>query len=230
MDTWLLEHSERVMRICLSLAILPELRADPPDPAALATAAWFHDVGWAVQYRAGDVPQTQVLARPTSDGQREQAVNELTQRCGSLLIPEVLGLACEAIRQCNLRNASLPEAQVLADAENLDEIGMIYVLRQFRQNLPDGRGLKHLLQNWTRQRQYHYWEARIERLRFRVSRQLAHQRLAEIERWMTMLQAEIQSADLAAILTASGLTPPAIFGPENGDPPSAPPGRAANPG
>ena len=207
-DTWLLEHSERVMRLALLLAELPELRADPPDPTALAAAALFHDAGLAIQVRDGTLPLALLLTRPTSDSQRELGASELTERCGALLAVETLGLACEAIRQCNQRGSTLPEAQVLADAENLDEIGIIYVLRQFRQYQAEGRPLRQLVQNWVRQQQYRYWEARIERLRFRVSRQLAQQRLTEIERWMKLIETEAQAADMHALLTGMGLMLP----------------------
>lgn len=206
MDTWLLEHSERVMRLAHLLAQLPELRADPPDPTALAAAALFHDAGLALQIRDGLIPLSQLMSRPTSDAQRDLGANELTDRCSTFLSAETLGLACEAIRQCNNRNATQPEAQVLADAENIDEIGIIFVLRQFRQHQAEGRPLQQLVQNWMRQRQYRYWEARIERLRFKISRQLAQQRLTEIEHWMKLLEVEAEAADLRDLLAGMGLT------------------------
>lgn len=209
-DLWLWEHSQRVANLAQMLAQLPEVAANPPDLTCLAAACLFHDAGWAVQVRQGQVNPWQVLSRPTSDIQRELGAGALQETLGKLLPRESAVLAAEAIRQCNDRKTELPEAQVLAEAENLDEIGLLYVLRQFRQYQAEGRPLEQLLISWSRQKEYHYWDARInECLRFEGTRQIARVRLDSVEQFMAALASDRDGADLRRLLDhpASGPLP-----------------------
>ncbi|MBI5865213.1 MAG: HD domain-containing protein [Planctomycetes bacterium] len=200
-DLWLLEHSERVTKQAQALASIPELRAEPPDLTAVAIAALFHDAGWAVQARQGQVSTAQVCGRPTSDLQRELAVRAMNERLSGVLSGDVLQLAAAAIRECNNRYTTLAEAQVVAEAENLDEIGLLWVLRQFRQHQAEGRPLDQLLSTWRRQIEYHYWESRInDYLRWDISRRLARARLASVETFMAALARDRSGSDIAQAL------------------------------
>lgn len=202
-DHWLWEHSERVMRLSRMIALLPEFGEERPDPTAVALAALFHDAGWAVQAKQGQVSCWQVLARPTSDVQRELGVKALRDRTAGLIEPETLELAAGAIRECNNRFSSLPEAQALSEAENLDEIGVLSVLRQFRQHQVEGKPVEQLLVTWTRQLEYHYWDARIsDYLRFETTRRIARERLASVELFMSALARDRESVDVLKALKA----------------------------
>ncbi len=195
-DLWLWERCLRLMRLTELLTAVPELASERPDPTAAAVAGLFHDAGWALQVRSREIAPWQVLTRPTNDTQRELAANLLQETVAGLLPEETLALAVEALRQCNNRHTTMPEAQVVMEAANLDEVGVLYVLRQFRQNQAEGRPLEHLLAHWARQREYKYWEARInDCLRFEVSRRLAHERLQAVESFMSALAREITGAD-----------------------------------
>ncbi len=205
-DLWLWEHSQRVMRLTGLLGRVPELSDERPDPTAAALAGLFHDAGWAIQAREGQVSHWQVLNRPTNDIQRELAANLLASELDGALPREVLDLAVEAIRQCNIRDTKLPEAQVVAEAESLDEIGVLYVLRQFRQYQAEGRPLEAVLANWARQREYRFWEARInEGLRFELSRQIARTRLEAVESFMSSLARDVSAADVTRALADAGI-------------------------
>ncbi|MFO0839056.1 MAG: HD domain-containing protein [Phycisphaerae bacterium] len=188
-DLWLWEHSERVAQIAQQLAELPEVAEMRPNGVALHAAALFHDAGWAVQVRSGHISRWQVLNRPTNDIQRELGAAYLDEHGHRHIPSDVLRLAVEAIRQCNERSTSLIESRVVAEAENLDEIGLLHTLRQFRQHQAEGRPLEQLVQGWQRQQQYQFWEARInDTLRFTASKQLARQRLATVEQFMSGLE------------------------------------------
>lgn len=205
-DVWLWEHSERVMHLARLLIHLPELQEDPADEAILSAACLFHLAGWAEQVRRGEIAPRQVLQRPTSDLQRELAASVLIEQAGDLLPDEVAQTAAEAIRQANNRYSKMPEAIVLAEAENLEGIGVIHVLRQFRQNNAEGRPLDQLLVSWQRQLEYSYWEARInDSLRFELTREVARQRLQAIERFMTSLADEREGDDVRRVLRGNGI-------------------------
>lgn len=205
-DLWLWEHSERVANLAQMLMLLPEIGAERPDATAVTVAALFHDAGWAVQQRQGRIGRWQVLSRPTSDLQRELGAGELRRQLMGLLSSETIETAAEAIRQCNDRYTSLTEAQIVAEAENLDEIGLTYVLRLFRQYQAEGRPLEQLMINWSRQLEYHYWEARInDCLRFETTRRLARARLQGVEQFMSTLASDREGSDLRRALREMGI-------------------------
>lgn len=202
----------RVQRLAARIALLPELAGEPPDPMVVFVSALFHDGGWVVQFRQGLVTQGQLLTRPTSDVQRELSAQLMQQRVGTLLPPDTVQLAAATIRESNNRFTTLPEAQVVSEAENLDEIGVLSMLRQFRQHQFEGRGLDHLLSSWTRQLEYHYWDARInDFLRWEISRIIARERLASVETFMAALARDRECADLNAALRAAGIDPGRAF-------------------
>jgi 5'-deoxynucleotidase YfbR-like HD superfamily hydrolase len=213
-DLWLWEHSERVASTAAMLSLLPELAGDGPDPRTVLIAALFHDAGWALQVQQGQIKPWQVLSRPTSDLQRELGAVTMHERLAGLVEPEVRDLAAEAIRQSNNRYTKLPEAQVVADAEGLDEIGLLYVLRQFRQGQAEGRPIEHLLQSWSRQLEYQYWDARInDCLRFEFTRGLARERVRAMEGFMAELAREREAADVWSGLKSIGVDPTAATPP-----------------
>ena len=200
-DLWLWEHSERVMHLAQLIATLPEAAQHQADSTALAAAALFHDAGWKVEYDQRRLEPWQLLTRPTNDIQRELGAAMLLETVGHLLPATTARLAADAIRQCNHRNSDLPEARILAEAEALDEVGVLYVLRQFRQYQAEGRPLEQLVNSWQRQKEYDYWEARLDAgFRYDATRALARRRLAAVDSFMAALRQSLQGEDLRQML------------------------------
>jgi hypothetical protein len=199
------------MQLAQMLTRLPELVQTPPNTDAVALAGLFHDAGWAIQVRQQEIDRWQVLSRPTNDIQREFGAALLEEHVGDLFDADTVALAAETIRQCNDRYTELVESRVLADAESLDEIGVMCLLRQFRQYQAEGRPLDQLLESWNRQQEYHYWEARInDGLRLEATRELARERLNAVQPFMLALARDLLGTDVRAFLQAAGvnLAPP----------------------
>ena len=215
-DLWLWEHAERVMRTAQALARLEHPGERAVDTDSLAIAALFHDAGWVLEHRQGRYERWQLLGRPTNDLQRELAAAIVVEEIGPLLPGPTVRLASDAIRQCNDRHTALLEARLLADADALDEMGMMYVLRQFRQYQAEGRALQQLVDTWKRHKEYRYWEVRLaEGFHWDSTRELARRRLAAIDAFMTALQSDLNGGDLAAALESqSGATAPATSPPK----------------
>jgi hypothetical protein len=215
-DLWLWEHAERVMRLGQMLALLPEVREigdDQPDQTAVAVAALFADAGWAVQVRRGELKPWQVLSRPTNDIQRELGVGALQDHVPQLLPAETVETAIQAIRECNDRYTRLPAARALSEAQNLDEIGVMYVLRQFRQYQAEGRPLEQLVRSWRRQLEYRFWEARInDCLRWEATRHLARERLKAVEQFMSALARDREASDVHHVLQNAGIDTSVLTG------------------
>ena len=196
-DSWLWERAERVSRLVPLLGKIPEVANQEIDPLTLAVAGLFHCAGWATQVQQGQINHWQVLSRPTNDIQRVLGTALLQEHVAHLLPPKAAHLASEAIHQCNDRNTTLIEAQLLSEAENLDDAGVLYVLRQCRQYQAEGRPISQLVDIWRRQQEYHYWDVRInDGFRFETVRQLARERLQAIDSFMQALARDLDGTDL----------------------------------
>jgi hypothetical protein len=207
-DLWLWERAERVMHLTQLVARIPELAGQAIDLAAVAAAGLFHCAGWVAQTQRERPNRWHLLTRPTSDIQRELGAALLQEHAAPLLPPKTARLAADAVRQCNDRGTSLMEAQILAEAEGLDDVGLMYVLRQLRLYQAEGRPLRQLLTSWQRQQEYHYWEARInDGFRFETTRQTARVRLQAVDVFMQSLGRELDGADLLLSLGQAGGKP-----------------------
>ena len=213
-ELWLWEHSERVMHLTQQVAGLPEVGGQNADLTALAAAALFHDAGWVLELQQRRFERWQLLTRPTNDLQRELGAAMLQEEAGSLLSGPTVRLAGEAIRQCNNRGTTLLEARILAEAEALDEVGVLYLLRQFRQYQAEGRPLQQLVDSWHRQKEYHYWDVRLnEGFRYETTRGLARRRLEAVDAVIQALARDLHGNDLAQMLAQRGAPPVADTGP-----------------
>ena len=204
-DLWLWEHAHRVMRLSQMIAAVPEVGGQSADLTALATAALFHDAGWTVEFQQRRWKRWQLLGRPTNDIQRELGAALLLESAGPLLPGPTVRLAADAVRQCNDRGTQLLEARIVAEAEALDEIGTMYLLRQFRQYQAEGRPLQQLVDTWQRQKEYRYWDLRLaDGFRYELIRELARRRLQAVDAFMTALQRDLQGGDVRQVLADLG--------------------------
>jgi HD superfamily phosphodiesterase len=205
-DPWLWEHSERVMRLTQLVAAIPEVGGGGADRLALAAAALFHDAGWVLDFHQGRVQPWQLLARPTNDIQRELGAAMLQEEAAAALPGPSVRLASEAIRQTNNRRTTMLEARILAEAEALDEVGLVYVLRQFRQYQAEGRPLQQIVDTWRRQKEYRFWEVRLaEGFRWEATRELARRRLDAVDAFMVALGDHLDGDDIKRLLLAAGV-------------------------
>lgn len=200
-DLFLWEHSARVAHNALCACQYPELADAKIDRVALTAGAFFHDAGWAVQARRGDAPAWQLLTCPTSVRQLAAAAATLTDTLGDVLPERSLRRAGQALLQMRQRRPDRIEASILADADNLDEFGPLLWCREARRCALGERSIDQVLRSWQRQREYHYWEARInESFRFERSKQLARRRLETMKRFMDELTRQYKGEDIGQLI------------------------------
>ncbi len=205
-DLWLWERAQRVARLTQFVGRIPEVADQAVDLLALAAAGLFHCAGWATQFQQRRVTRWQLLSRPTNDIQRELAAAALHEHAAHHLPPKTGRLAAEAIRQCNDRGTSLLEAQLLGEAENLDDVGVMHVLRQFRQFQAEGRPLNQIVSSWERQQEYRYWDIRLQDgFRFETTRQRARERLRAVDIFVQALARDLDGADMYRALQGAGI-------------------------
>ncbi|HOW70684.1 MAG TPA: HD domain-containing protein [Phycisphaerae bacterium] len=188
-DLTIWEHSTRVARLTEIIAGFPEVSRHVLDRAALTLAALYHDIGWLLQLRAGQIRSSDLLLKRTTGRQREMASEWMIDHLEGLLAPRGLQLAARIVRECSDRQARLPEVQILTEAESLDEIGPQAIWGMVRRQLTEGKSLLDLVEVWRRQQEYRYWPTWIrDCLQFPSSRVLAEERYQSLARFMADLQ------------------------------------------
>jgi HD superfamily phosphodiesterase len=187
-DPFVWEHSERVVHLTQLIASVPELASKIIDRAALIAAAYYHDAGWIQEFRAGRLREIDLLIGRTSDRLRDQAADCLLRSLQGLLPAGAVQQAARIICTCNEREPALLEARILAEADNLDQVGPQAICLMLRKQIAEGRTLADTLQAWHRQEQYQFWPAWIkECFRFSSVRIMAEQRHQSMRRFMADL-------------------------------------------
>lgn len=201
-DLFLWEHSARIAESALQIARLPSVRPRSPDETAITAAALYHDSAWAARVKAGEAERAEVLARSVSAAHREQSATIMETSLGSLIPRESLELASRAIRTLNDRNLDFVEGEVLTEAENLDEFGVLSLWTSIRRGAIEGKGIQSVIDTWHRRKEYHFWTARLnDSFRFSRVRELARKRLDSLERFMVDLEEQQRCADMASSTT-----------------------------
>lgn len=189
----LLDRSRRLGRLIPVLACQPELSSVRFDRGAVELAAMFFEAGRAVGVRMGRIPPQVVLTATLDDALREAGVDALASAAAALGLPDgTTQAAVSAIRQVTWRSGASPEAEILAEAVNLDDIGPIMLWQEIQSAALSHDDMLRVLSRWRSQAEYGYWEARIsELLRFAWTRQVARRRLAAMQVFLESLESQI---------------------------------------
>lgn len=196
-DVVLWEHSARVAGNARRIARIPEVLSKSPDETAIVAAALYHDAGWIGRLRAGEVRREGVLLCPLSDKHRERGA-EMMERSLRKLVPRPsLARASRAIQTLQKRRIHAIEGQVLTEAENLEEFGILALWATVRRHIVEGRGVQSVIDTWHRRREYSFWEARLnDAFRFEPVRAVARKRIEKLDRAMIDLEEQHLGNDL----------------------------------
>lgn len=200
-DVFLWEHSLRVARNARFIAHLPEARSLGADELSVFVAGLYHDAGWALRVNSGELDRLQVLLGPSTDGDCEAGALMLEKSLRGRVSPTLLERAAIAVRTRQDRSSRSADAVVLAEAEALDEFGVLPVWLAVRRGALEGRGVEAAIESWVRKKEYRFWEARLtDSFRFSQVRELAQTRLTRIERLMAEVQLESLGQDIAEVV------------------------------
>lgn len=201
-DVFLWEHSARIAQTAQHIARLPMIRSHRPDEAAIVAAALYHDAGWITCIHERTADRMEVLWGSLSEADHDQGWVLMESSLSGLLPQESLELAGRAIREMHNRGADLIEAQVVAEADSLDEFGFVALWSAIRRGAVEGKGVQALLDTWRRRKEYQFWTARLnDAFRFEPVRELARRRLEKFERFLEELEEQHTAADVAALIS-----------------------------
>ena len=201
-DVFLWEHSVRIAKTAQHIARLPIVRSKGPNEAAVVAAGLYHHAGWIACIRERTVDRMEVLWGVLSEADHDQGAVLMEKSLAGLLPKESLDLAGQAIRGIRNRGSELIEAQVVAEADNLQEFGVVSLWSAIRRGAVEGKGVQALLDTWRRRKEYQFWTARLnDSFRFEPVRELARRRLEKFERLLEELEEQHTAADVAVLLT-----------------------------
>ncbi len=197
-EVFLWERAQRLVRSVEYISQLPELAEAglQVDRFCLMAAAYFSETSLVC------CPEGKGRgAKSGLDGNGEDlpvfsasvAEQKLAGVVGALRIGKITRIIVES----GNRSTKMTEAMILSDARNLDDMGLVGVLNEYRRCICRGRGVSEVLQKWKKKIEYRYWQARLEKgFRFEQVRKIAEQRLCAAEEFMDRLEAEAQGQDI----------------------------------
>jgi HD superfamily phosphodiesterase len=196
-DTFLYDHSLRVMHVAERLSHCREVATWRLDRFALSVAALFHQ---AATVRLEDERRTSTVyaaATMSAEDIKEYSAELAGDRLKEKLPPRQLELVQDIIRHAHDPATKTGEALLLSDADSLDDVGALGVWRELRRNILEGRAVEDAVRVWQRREQYGYWDSRLrDTFRLQTSRHLAQGRLAAARGFMEQLGRERDAADL----------------------------------
>jgi hypothetical protein len=205
-DNSLWDRTQRLVRNVEHICRLPEVvkLESQIDRFCLIAAAYFSDAGFAHYADAEDTGQRFVLADVSTDDLSDFSTQVVTDKLGGSLAGPKIDKINKIITESTDRLSKMPEAMILSDARNLDDMGAVGIFNEFRRYVIHGKGASDALQSWKRKIDYRYWDARLkESFRFEAVRKLAAQRFTAAEYFMNQLVVENAARDLEEMVIES---------------------------
>jgi len=196
-DTYLLDHALRTLRHIDVMLEFKEISPLRIDRLCLDAATMFHDAARVRLEQERRESPVYAAATMSADEIRGYSAELAGDAAGKLLSARQIEHTQTIIRQHQSRTTNLPEAMVLSDACNLDDLGALGMWRELRRFAMEGRGVEDVLTSWQRKLDYGYFAARIsDTFRFAESRQWAEARVRRLEQFMNDMITENLANDI----------------------------------
>ena len=196
-DVFLWEHTVRVTRSAEYISRIPEVQALGPDEISVVAAALYHEAGWIARLHSGEIERYEILLGPAPESSYMEGARMLERSLRDLIPSESLERSGAAIRALSDRHTKQIEAQIVAEADNLDEFGLMFLWPVIRRGALEGKGVQAVLDTWRRRIEYQFWTARLkDSFRFEATRRVAAARLARLEAFMSDLLVQQATEDL----------------------------------
>ena len=166
-----LDRASRVVRTLdlLAAVILKETpRSAPARTDVTRIAALYACIPLAGPARA---PRS-------GDAEPGDAMELAADQLPALLDADDVELVLRILREYRQRSTALLEAQLLADAIGLEDVGLVGLWNQMRTFHAAGRTLEQVIRLWKTQHEYGYWETRLrDDFHFPATQRIARKRL-----------------------------------------------------
>jgi hypothetical protein len=205
-DNWLWDRTMRILRNVEHICRMPELtdRNIPIDRFCLVAATYFADTGLTRYAQADGVFARPGLSDVNPIDLRDFSTQIVAEHLSEILPGPKIEKCSKIIIESANRFTELTEAIILSDARNLEDMGVVGLVHEFRRAALAGKGVSETLDSWRRKIDYRYWQARLkEGFRFESARRLAEQRFHTAEYIMNQLYIEHSARDVEELLQES---------------------------
>lgn len=201
-DNFLWERSQRLVNNISLIARLQEVVEKSPDldHFALTSAAYFNEAGLASFLKPEKNNPVPVIPNLTAAGNDHfvylstEIVNE---QLSSFVQKQTIDKINAIIIQSYENEKKIPEAIILSDARNLDDMGVVGIFNDLKNYFFAGKGVSNLLQSWESKIDYAYWQSRLdESFHFEAVREIARKRLYAAHFFMKQLKLEARGLDI----------------------------------
>lgn len=205
-DNWLWDRSQRVARNVEHICRLPEITGAnlAIDMFCLVSAAYFSDSGFIHYADPEDMTARAALSDLNVSDLRDFSTQVVSDKLtGKFSVGKIEKINKIIIESSN-KLPEMPEASILSDGRNLDDMGAVGIFNEFRRYAVHGKGAGDAIDNWQRKIDYRYWEARLkESFRFESVRKVADRRFHAAEYFMEQLRVENTAKDLEDVVLES---------------------------
>jgi hypothetical protein len=214
-DNFLWERSQRLVNNISLILSLPEVAEKAPelDKFSLTAAAYFSEAGLATFLKSemgptnpkngvrGSQKNSPLKVIPNlsaaGDYMVYQATEVLNEHLKDLVEKKIIEKISAIIIQSYENGQQSPEAMVLSDARNLDDMGVVGIFNDLKSYFFAGKGINNLLKSWDSKIDYAYWQSRLdESFYFDSVREIARKRLYAAHFFMKQLKIETRALDV----------------------------------
>jgi hypothetical protein len=198
-DSSLWDRANRLVCNVEYIIRLPELAKSSMqiDRFCLIAATYFSEAGLAYHFASRKHLGNFHNLGVKGDGLLHDCTEIVSERLADVIKQDRIDKINGIIIEAGSNFAKKPEAMILSDARNLDDMGAAGLFHEFQRYTFVGKGVADALQLWKRKVDYRYWQARLkESFRFESVRKLAERRLSAVEYFMNQLNIETEASDL----------------------------------
>ncbi len=197
-ENYIWDKVKRIVANARTISKMPEIAESNINADSLRTAAYFCETGILGKDRDKGY---HLNSKNNSFDYLSVSVDIAQEKLKSKLDSAKLKKVCLIIKECGNNISNVPEAMILSDARNLEDMGAIGLFNQFRTNAFANKSVSDVLKSWKRKLDYMYWEARLqEGFHFESVKKLANERLQQAQYFMDQLKRENTRADIAEFI------------------------------
>jgi hypothetical protein len=201
-DNFLWERSQRLVNNVNLIASLQEVidKQTDFDRLSLTSAAYFNEAGLASFLKSEKNAPLQVIPSFSVAGNDHLiylSTEVVIEQLKSLIPMQTINKINSVIVHSYENGQKDPEAIILSDARNLDDMGVVGIFNELKNYLFAGKGINHLLKSWDSKIDYAYWQTRLdESFHFETVREIARKRLYAAHFFMKQLKLEVCALDI----------------------------------
>lgn len=200
-DKYLWDRACRFAANIENISKLDEIRSKnfAVDNFCLMASSYFCESGFVMYCR--EISKKMVVADVSPADLVDHTIKIVKTELGGILPGGKIDKINRIISESGNRFTEMPEAMILSDAKNLDDMGAVGIFNEFRRCAIHGKAVGEMVDGWKRKIDYGYWDARVkEGFHFEAVKVLAQRRFEMASEFMAQLCTENSGRDIGELI------------------------------